>query len=124
MTPTRSVLVLALLLAIPSVGDAATLLVPLLYANNNTAVSCVATNFGTKPATVAITGRDEAGNEVGAVFDSCSLGATAPGAACVATFANNQDVSCSFDAPGKVRAVATLFDSSTFRLLSVTPATK
>ena len=116
----RSLLVLAALLAIPEVAGAATLIAPMVYASGSEYISCLATNSGTKPTRVTVTGRDMAGATVAAQFDVCTVDVP-PGGTCAASF--GASVSCTFTSKGKLRAAVVLLDGLGHQLGS-TPATK
>jgi hypothetical protein len=83
---------------------------------------CTATNGGTSPGQVVITGRDMSG-AVNTGFNFCGP-ELAPGASCYAYIQNDTPASCSFEVRGRIRAAAVLLELPTLRPLMALPATK
>ncbi len=118
----RLAVVAGFLAAAPTGARAGTLVAPLLYPDQNSYVVCTATNGGTTPGKVVITGRDAWGVPLQAYGQSCSD--LAPGVSCSTTFDFNKDTSCNFEVSGKIRAAASVYDNSVGRTLVAIPATK
>jgi hypothetical protein len=118
----RLAMIAGILVAAPTGARAGTLVAPILYPDSNSYIACTATNGGTSPAKVAITGLDAWGGQLKAYGQPCSD--LAPGVSCTTSFAFNQDASCNFQVSGKIRAVAMIYDSSVGRTLVAIPATK
>ena len=119
---TRLAVVLGIVWATPIGAGAVTLVAPLLNANGGTLIMCTATNAGTSPAQVVITGRSETG-AVNTGFNFCGS-ELAPGASCYAYIPNDTPASCSFEVRGRIHAAAVLLDSSNLRPVLALPATK
>ena len=114
--------VTGILVAAPSGARAGTLATPLIYPDQNSYVVCTATNGGTTPGTVAITGHDQWGVDLKAYGQQCSD--LAPGVSCSVSFDFNKDAACNFIVSGKIRAIAQVYDNSTGRTVVAVPATK
>ena len=124
MKSSRLVLAVAGMLASSGVAHAITQVTPFVFANGSTFIACIATNGEKKAATIDITGYAEDGTLLGVRSDTCVLGDVPPGGSCYVLFNEDQDVSCKFDGPGKVRAYAEIMAWAGGRLVGTIPATK
>jgi hypothetical protein len=124
MNSSRLILALAGLLTSSSVAHAITQVTPFVFANGSTFIACIATNGEKKAMTIDNTGHAEDGTLLSVRSDTCVLGDVPPGGTCYVLFNEDQDVSCKFDGPGKMRAYAEIMEWAGGRLVGTIPATK
>jgi hypothetical protein len=121
MLRVTTALVAALALA-SGIANAATLSTPLVGAGAGRVIQCIATNVGTKPATISIKLYDVDGNEIVPDSYSCPASPIGPHVNCASQPQVGQVASCVVESSSKnVRAAAEVFSGP--NIVTVVPAT-
>lgn len=122
MLRVTTALVAALALASGVANAATTLSTPLVGAGAGRVIQCIATNVGTKPATISIKLYDVDGNQIVPDSYSCPASPIGPHVNCAAQPLVGQVASCVVESSSKnVRAAAEVFSGP--NIVTVVPAT-
>jgi hypothetical protein len=120
-----SALTIAVVVALGSTAQAATLATPILEPISNQQLICFVSNLDTKPARVSVTLIDHIAQVAVPTFDDCNGIPLPAGTTCDVVIAAGNDGRCVIVAnTGKIRATLQLIDTSTEAVLAVVPATK